>query len=485
MTTQKAASTEGANPEPMLTGESLRSKDNRVPSMVSAILFPLADRTQRQLPQHAQHASAQSGKEPCMSSGTASPHTLSSESHAPACNKTTASDDNPEFAGRHIGLSPTDEQFMLEAIGAKSRDALIEEIVPASILRRTVMDLPSAISEQEALAELKAVAQQNNVCKSFLGQGYYGTHTPAVIQRNVLENPAWYTAYTPYQAEISQGRMEAVLAFQTMICDLSGMPIANASLLDEATAAAEAMTLAHRMHKGQESTFIADRRCHPQTLEVLATRAEPLGIDLIIGDVADMVDEETYFGALVQYPTTEGDIPDWHGLADRVHAHKALLCVAADPLSLTLLTPPGEWGADIVVGSTQRFGMPMGCGGPHAAYFACRDAFKRSLPGRLVGVSVDHSGKASISPGFTDSRTTHPSRESDFKHLYRTGSACCRCGNVRCLSWPRGAQENCGEYCKENRSSRNRPAEAWNRNNESTTPSTRCVSKLVRQPIPL
>ena len=267
-----------------------------------------------------------------MSSGTASPHTLSSESHAPACNKTTASDDNPEFAGRHIGLSPTDEHFMLEAIGAKSRDALIEEIVPASILRRTVMDLPSAVSEQEALAELKAVAQQNNVCKSFLGQGYYGTHTPAVIQRNVLENPAWYTAYTPYQAEISQGRMEAVLAFQTMICDLSGMPIANASLLDEATAAAEAMTLAHRMQKGQESTFIADRRCHPQTLEVLATRAEPLGIDLIIGDVADMVDEETYFGALVQYPTTEGDIPDWHGLADRVHEHKALLCVAADPL---------------------------------------------------------------------------------------------------------------------------------------------------------
>ena len=361
--------------------------------MVSAILFPLADKTQRQLPQHAQHASAQSGKEPCMSSGTASPHSLSSESHAPACNRTTASDDNPEFAGRHIGLSPSDEQFMLEAIGAKSRDALIEEIVPASILRRTVMDLPSAVSEQEALAELKTVAQQNNVYRSFLGQGYYGTHTPAVIQRNVLENPAWYTAYTPYQAEISQGRMEAVLAFQTMICDLSGMPIANASLLDEATAAAEAMTLAHRMHKGQESTFIADRRCHPQTLEVLATRAEPLGIDLIIGDVADMVDEETYFGALVQYPTTEGDIPDWRDLADRVHEHKALLCVAADPLSLTLLTPPGEWGADIVVGSTQRFGMPMGCGGPHAAYFACRDAFKRSLPGRLVGVSVDHSGR--------------------------------------------------------------------------------------------
>ena len=393
MTTLRAASTEGANPEPMLTGESLRSKDNRVPRVVHAILFPLADRTQRQLPRNADNASARSGKEPSMSSGTATPNTLSSESLPPTSNTSSPTDDNPEFAGRHIGLSQADEQFMLDAIGAESREALIQEIVPTSILRRTGMNLPSAVSEQEALAELKAVAQQNKVYKSFLGQGYYGTHTPAVIQRNVLENPAWYTAYTPYQAEISQGRMEAVLAFQTMICDLSGMPIANASLLDEATAAAEAMTLAHRMHKGQESTFIADRRCHPQTLEVLATRAEPLGIDLIIGDITDMVDEEQYFGVLVQYPTTEGDIPDWHGFADRVHDHKALLCVAADPLSLTLLTPPGEWGADIVVGSTQRFGMPMGCGGPHAAYFACRDAFKRSLPGRLVGVSVDHSGR--------------------------------------------------------------------------------------------
>ena len=187
--------------------------------------------------------------------------------------------------------------------------------------------------------------------------------------------------------------MEAVLAFQTMVCDLTGMPIANASLLDEATAAAEAMTLAYRMHKGQESSFLADRKCHPQTLEVLATRAEPLGIDLIIGDVTEIADEQKYFGVLVQYPDTEGDVPDWHGLAERVHENKALLCVAADPLSLTLLTPPGEWGADIVVGSTQRFGMPMGCGGPHAAYFACRDTFKRSLPGRLVGVSVDAAGR--------------------------------------------------------------------------------------------
>jgi glycine dehydrogenase len=328
-----------------------------------------------------------------MSSGTVTPHEVVSETHSPSCHSANKSIDDGSFAARHIGLSSPDEQLMLEAIGTSSRTALIEEIVPESILRRTAMELPSAISERDALAELKTIAQKNKVLQSFLGQGYYGTDTPAVIQRNVLENPAWYTAYTPYQAEISQGRMEAVLAFQTMVCDLTGMPIANASLLDEATAAAEAMTLAHRMHKGQESSFIADRKCHPQTLEVLATRAEPLGIDLIIGDVAVMAHEEKYFGVLVQYPDTEGDVSDFNGLAERVHENKALLCVAADPLSLTLLTPPGEWGADIVVGSTQRFGMPMGCGGPHAAYFACRDTFKRSLPGRLVGVSVDAAGR--------------------------------------------------------------------------------------------
>jgi len=328
-----------------------------------------------------------------MSSGTVTPHEVVSETHSPSCHSANKAIDDGSFAARHIGLSSPDEQFMLEAIGTSSRTALIEEIVPESILRRTAMELPSAISERDALAELKTIAQKNKVLQSFLGQGYYGTDTPAVIQRNVLENPAWYTAYTPYQAEISQGRMEAVLAFQTMVCDLTGMPIANASLLDEATAAAEAMTLAHRMHKGQESSFIADRKCHPQTLEVLATRAEPLGIDLIIGDVAVMAHEKKYFGVLVQYPDTEGDVSDFNGLAEQVHENQALLCVAADPLSLTLLTPPGEWGADIVVGSTQRFGMPMGCGGPHAAYFACRDTFKRSLPGRLVGVSVDAAGR--------------------------------------------------------------------------------------------
>ena len=298
-----------------------------------------------------------------------------------------------DFARRHIAITPTDEAAMLEAIGASSRESLIREIVPASIARHEPMRLPPPVSEAAALAELRTIAGRNQVVKSFIGQGYHATRTPAVILRNVLENPAWYTAYTPYQAEISQGRMEAIVTFQTMVCDLTGLPIANASMLDEATAAAEGMTLAHRVAKSKSPRFLVDRRCHPQTIEVLATRAEPLAIDLVVGDVTALLAAGDCFGAIVQYPTTDGDLPDWRAVADLVHARQGLLCVAADPLALTLLVPPGEWGADIAVGSTQRFGMPMGCGGPHAAYLACRDEFKRSLPGRLVGVSVDDSGR--------------------------------------------------------------------------------------------
>ena len=282
---------------------------------------------------------------------------------------------------------------MLEAVGAASREALIGEIVPSNIARHDAMRLPAAISEPAALEELRAIASRNTLLTSFIGQGYHASHTPAVIQRNILENPAWYTAYTPYQAEISQGRMEALVTFQTMVCDLTGMSIANASMLDEATAAAEAMTLAHRVAKAKEETFLVDGRCHPQTLEVLATRAEPLGITLVVGDVDTLLDEHACFGVLVAYPTTDGDLPDWRGLAARVHGTQGVVCVTTDPLALTLLEPPGEWGADIVVGSTQRFGLPMGCGGPHAAFLACQDAFKRSLPGRLVGVSIDETGK--------------------------------------------------------------------------------------------
>jgi glycine dehydrogenase len=301
--------------------------------------------------------------------------------------------ENPgEFEARHVGLSPADERHMLDAVGAASRAALVAEIVPAAIARRDRMDLPAAATEAAALAELRSIAGRNRLLKSFIGQGYHGTHTPGVILRNILENPAWYTAYTPYQAEIAQGRMEALVNFQTMVCDLTAMPIANASLLDEATAAAEAMTLARRTTGSKSAVFLADRRCHPQTLEVLATRAKPLGIEVVIGDVGSLIETRDCFGALVQYPATDGGVDDWRGLAERVHGRQALLCVAADPLALAVLVPPGEWGADIVVGTTQRFGMPMGCGGPHAAYLACRDELKRSLPGRLVGVSVDAHG---------------------------------------------------------------------------------------------
>ena len=302
--------------------------------------------------------------------------------------------ENPaEFRARHIGLDAADERHMLDAIGEASCQSLVDGIVPASIARREAMKLPLPISEANALAELKAIASRNRLLKSFIGQGYHGTHTPGVILRNILENPAWYTAYTPYQAEISQGRMEALVNFQTMVCELTGMPIANASLLDEATAAAEAMTLARRTSTSTSKVFLADSRCHPQTLEVLQTRARPLGIDVQTGSVADLLDRHDCFGVLVQYPATDGEVVDWRGLAERIHAKQAVLCVVADLLALTLLMPPGEWGADIVAGTTQRFGMPMGCGGPHAAFFACRDAFKRSMPGRLVGVSIDAEGR--------------------------------------------------------------------------------------------
>ncbi len=298
-----------------------------------------------------------------------------------------------EFRARHIGLDAADERHMLDAIGEASCQSLVEGIVPASIARREAMKLPSPLSEANALAELKAIASRNRLLKSFIGQGYHGTHTPGVILRNILENPAWYTAYTPYQAEISQGRMEALVNFQTMVCELTGMPIANASMLDEATAAAEAMTLARRTSASASQIFLADDRCHPQTLEVLQTRAQPLGIEVRVGGIDDLLARHDCFGVLVQYPATDGTVTDWRGLAERVHAKQAVLCVATDLLALTLLVPPGEWAADIVVGSTQRFGMPMGCGGPHAAFFACRDAFKRSLPGRLVGVSIDAEGR--------------------------------------------------------------------------------------------
>ncbi len=301
-----------------------------------------------------------------------------------------------EFQPRHIGIDAADEERMLSVIGEASRAALVGGIVPASIARSEPMELPPAATEAAALAELKAIASKNRVLRSFIGQGYYGTHTPGVILRNILENPAWYTAYTPYQAEISQGRMEALVNFQTMVCDLTGMPIANASMLDEATAAAEAMTLAKRSVKSKSQTLVVSGDTHPQTIEVIRTRAEPLGISVVIANSEaewNAALEGDFFAAVIQYPASSGWLADWSADVEKIHAKQAAAIVCADLLALTLLVPPGEWGADIVVGSTQRFGMPMGAGGPHAAFMACRDDFKRSLPGRLVGVSVDVHGQ--------------------------------------------------------------------------------------------
>ena len=309
----------------------------------------------------------------------------------------SALENHAEFLPRHIGIDAADEAHMLSVIGEASRQALVSSIVPRSIARAKPMDLPPACTEAEALAELKAIAAKNQVKKSFIGQGYYGTHIPGVILRNVLENPAWYTAYTPYQAEISQGRMEALVNFQTMVTDLTGMDIANASMLDEATAAAEAMTLAKRSVKAKGNTIVVFGDAHPQTIEVMQTRAAPLGLSVKLANSAAEWDaaiaQDDYFAALIQYPASSGWLMDWSDEVKKIQAKGAAAIFAADLLALTLLKSPGEMGADIVVGTTQRLGMPMGAGGPHAGYMACKDAFKRSLPGRLVGVSVDVHGQ--------------------------------------------------------------------------------------------
>ncbi len=295
------------------------------------------------------------------------------------------------FIARHIGTSPGEQQAMLETLGYPSRAALMDALVPESIRRRAPLSLPEPLSEQEALGRLAAIAAKNKVMKSFIGQGYYGTHTPGVILRNVLENPAWYTAYTPYQPEISQGRLEALVNFQTMVCDLTGMAIANASMLDEATAAAEAMTLCHRVARNSSRRIFVADDVFAQTQDVVRTRARPLGLDVVVGPASDAASAGA-FAALLQYPGANGDVRDYSPLADALHAGGTLVIAATDLLALTLLRAPGEWGADVVVGSSQRFGVPMGYGGPHAAFMATRDQFKRQLPGRLVGVTIDAQG---------------------------------------------------------------------------------------------
>ncbi len=294
------------------------------------------------------------------------------------------------FERRHIGPSPSDIEAMLQVVGATSLEDLMSQTLPASIRQKAPLTTGPAMSETGALDFLRGIAAQNQVHTSLIGQGYYGTLVPCVIQRNILENPAWYTAYTPYQPEISQGRLEALLNYQTMICDLTGLDVANASMLDEGTAAAEAMAVAQRSAKSRSTRFFVDSAIHPQTLAVLETRAEPLGWTIVVGDT---LPEGDFFGALFQYPDTFGDIRDFRAAIQWIQAKGGLAILASDPLALTLLTPPGELGADIALGSAQRFGVPMGYGGPHAAYLAVKDAYKRSLPGRLVGVSIDSKGK--------------------------------------------------------------------------------------------
>jgi glycine dehydrogenase len=325
------------------------------------------------------------------------------------------------FIDRHIGPNDAEIARMLHTVGFDSLEAMTGAIVPASITSSKPLALPDAMSEVEALAKIRAVAGKNKVFKSFIGQGYYGTHTPNVILRNILENPAWYTAYTPYQAEISQGRMEALINFQTMCADLTGTEIANASLLDEATAAAEAMTLAKRSAKAKGNAIVVFGDAHPQTIEVMRTRAEPLGIVVKQANSAAEWDAaiaaDDYFAALIQYPASSGWLMDWSDEVAKIHARNALAIFATDLLALTLLKPPGEMGADIVVGNSQRFGVPFGFGGPHAAFMACRDAFKRSMPGRLIGVSIDAEGNTAY-------RLTLQTREQHIRREKATSNIC-------------------------------------------------------------
>ena len=327
-------------------------------------------------------------------------------------------ENHSDFIQRHIGPSASQQTDMARAMGYDSLDALIDDTVPAAIRRQTAMELPAARTEQAVIARLRELAGRNVVNKSFIGTGYYDTYTPAVIQRNVLENPGWYTAYTPYQPEISQGRLEALLTFQQMIMDLTGMELANASMLDEGTAAAEAMTMLHRVNKKNRSlTFIVAEDCHPQTIAVVKTRAHALDIDVVVGDPASLLGSTEAFGVLLQYPGTCGHLQDIAPLIEQAHAAQTLVTVAADIMALLLVRSPGELGADAVVGNTQRFGVPMGFGGPHAAYFATRDTYKRSTPGRIIGVSIDRRGNQAL-------RMAMQTREQHIRREKATSNIC-------------------------------------------------------------
>ncbi|HSN21355.1 MAG TPA: glycine dehydrogenase, partial [Usitatibacter sp.] len=325
-------------------------------------------------------------------------------------------EDHAAFRRRHIGPGEEEQAAMLAFLGFPSREALVDAVIPRGIRRRTPMGLGEPRREGEALARLRRIALGNRVFKSFIGQGYYGTWTPAVILRNVLENPGWYTAYTPYQPEISQGRLEALLNFQTMVAELTALPVANASLLYEATAVAEAMTLCRRASASPSRAVAVADDVLPQTIEVLRTRATPLGIEVRVAPARELASIDA-FAAIVQYPGAQGDVRDYAPLAAALHGRGAYLVAAADLLALAILVPPGEWGADVAAGSTQRFGMPMGFGGPHAAYLAVRDELKRQLPGRLVGVTVDAQGRPAL-------RLALQTREQHIRREKATSNIC-------------------------------------------------------------
>jgi glycine dehydrogenase len=322
------------------------------------------------------------------------------------------------FVNRHIGPREKDVEEMLAALGLASLDELIDRTVPRDIRMKRPLELPEGRSEFGLLREVEEIAARNQVFRSYIGAGYSDTVTPPVILRNILENPGWYTQYTPYQPEISQGRLEALLNFQTMVIDLTALPVANASLLDEATAAAEAMTMLHNAHESDAKAFFVAQDCHPQTIEVVKTRAAPFGIQIISGDPAAFdFGKQPVFGALLQYPASDGALRDPRSFIEREHAHGALVVMAADILALTLLAPPGELGADCAVGSAQRFGVPLGYGGPHAAYFATRQEYVRNMPGRIIGVSIDAHGRPAL-------RMALQTREQHIRREKATSNIC-------------------------------------------------------------
>ena len=345
------------------------------------------------------------------------------------------------FQNRHIGPQAKDVADMLAAVGSESLDALADEVVPSGIRLRDQLDLPPAQSEAEFLDTLRTTAAKNARFRSFIGLGYYGTITPSVILRNMLENPGWYSPYTPYQAEVAQGRLEALLVFQTMVEDLTGMEIANASLLDEATAAAEAMAMMHRIRArrpGRADCLLVSDSCWPQTIEVVRGRAEPLGIEVIVSPHDELAFDERAFGVLLQYPDAHGSIRPLDDVVARAHDAGAMVTVATDLLALTMLTPPGEAGADVVVGNSQRFGVPMGFGGPHAAFFATRSARVRQMPGRLIGVSSRRPWCGGVPHGPADPRAAHPAGACDLEHLHRAGTPGEHRRDVRRVPRPRG-----------------------------------------------